>query len=60
VTVNLGLPHGSKIHGMRIFGNKNRRRIFGPDREEATGGWRTLLNGKLYNFHSSSNFVRVI
>jgi hypothetical protein len=28
--------------------------------EEVTGGWRTFHNGKLQNFHSSSNIARFI
>jgi hypothetical protein len=30
-------------HRMRVFENKVLRRIFGPKREEVTGGWRKLL-----------------
>jgi hypothetical protein len=26
------------------------RRIFGPKRDEVTGGWRTLHNEELHNF----------
>jgi hypothetical protein len=36
------------------------RRIFGPEREDVTRGWRKLRNGENCNFCSSRNIVRVI
>jgi len=36
------------------------RRIFGPKREEVTGGWRILHNEELHNLYASPNIVRVI
>jgi hypothetical protein len=35
------------------------KRIFGPKRDEVTGGWRKLHN-ELYNLYSSSNIIRMI
>jgi hypothetical protein len=35
-------------------------RIFGPKRDEVTGGWRKLHNGKLHNSYSSPSIIRVI
>jgi hypothetical protein len=35
-------------------------RIFGPKREEVTGGWRKLRNEALHNLYSSSNIIRMI
>jgi hypothetical protein len=35
-------------------------RIFGPKRDEVTGGWRTLHNEKLYNLYSSPSIIRMI
>jgi hypothetical protein len=32
---------------MRVFENRVLRRIFGPKRDEVTGGWRNLHNEKL-------------
>jgi hypothetical protein len=32
---------------LRVFENKVLRRIFGPNREEAEGGWRRLHNEEL-------------
>jgi hypothetical protein len=29
-------------HRLRVFENRVLRRIFGPEREEVTGGWRKL------------------
>jgi hypothetical protein len=31
-------------HGLRVFENRVLRRIFGPKRDEVTGGWRKLHN----------------
>jgi hypothetical protein len=35
-------------------------RIFGPKRDEVTGGWRKLHNEELHNFYSSPNIIRMI
>jgi hypothetical protein len=39
-------------HRLRMFENRALRRIFGPKRDEVTGGWRKLHNEKLHNFHN--------
>jgi hypothetical protein len=36
------------------------RRIFGPKRDEVTGGWRKLHNEELHNLYSSPNIIRMI
>jgi hypothetical protein len=36
------------------------RRIFGPKRDEVTGGWRKLHNEELHGLYSSTNIIRVI
>jgi hypothetical protein len=36
------------------------RRIFGPKRDEVTGGWRKLLNEELHNLYSSPSMIRVM
>jgi hypothetical protein len=42
--------------------NDNRvlRRIFGPKRDEVTGGWRKLHNEELHNMYSSPSIIRMI
>jgi hypothetical protein len=35
-----------------VFENGVRRRISGPKREEAAGGWRKLNNEKLHNLYT--------
>jgi hypothetical protein len=35
-------------------------RIFGPKRDEVTGGWRKLHNEELYNLCSSPSIIRII
>jgi hypothetical protein len=36
------------------------RRIFGPKREEVTGGWRKMHNEGLHNLYSSPTIIRII
>jgi hypothetical protein len=36
------------------------RRIFGPKRNEVTGGWRKLHNEELHNLYSSPSIIRMI
>jgi hypothetical protein len=45
---------------LRVFENRVLRRIFGPKRDEVTGGWRKLYNGELHGLYSSPGIVRVI
>jgi hypothetical protein len=40
-------------HRLRVFENKSLWRIFGPKRDEVTGGWRKLHNEELHNLYSS-------
>jgi hypothetical protein len=42
-----------------VFENRVLRRIFGPKRDEVTGGWRKLHNEELHNLYSL-NIIRVI
>jgi hypothetical protein len=46
-------------HRLRVCGTKVLRRIFGPKRQEETGGWRKLHNDELYSLYSASHFIRV-
>jgi hypothetical protein len=36
-------------HRLRVFENRVLRRIFGPKRDDVTGGWRKLHNVELHN-----------
>jgi hypothetical protein len=36
------------------------RRIFGPKRDEVTGGWRKLHNEELHSLYPSPSIIRVI
>jgi hypothetical protein len=40
-------------HKLRVFEKRVLRRIFGPKRDEVTGGWRKLHNAELYNLYGS-------
>jgi len=44
----------------RVFENRTRRRIFGPNRDEVTGEWRKLHNEELNDLYSSINIIQVI
>jgi hypothetical protein len=43
-----------------VFQNRVLKTIFGPKREEVTGGWRKLHKKELHNFYSSPNIIRII
>jgi hypothetical protein len=43
-----------------MFENRVLRRIFGPKREEVTGGWRKVNNEELSNLYPSLNVIRMI
>jgi hypothetical protein len=47
-------------HGPRVFENKMLRDIFGPKRDEVTGGWRKLHNEALRDLYSSPSIIRII
>jgi hypothetical protein len=47
-------------HKLRVFENRVLRRIFGPKRDEMTGGWRRLHNKELHNLYSSPSIIRMI
>jgi hypothetical protein len=47
-------------HRLRVFRNRMLRKIFGPKRDEMTGGWRKLHNEELHGLYSSPSIVRVI
>jgi hypothetical protein len=57
------VPYGCKTwslilreeHRLRVFENRLLRRIFGPKRDEITGGWRKLHNEKLHNLNNQIN-----
>jgi hypothetical protein len=45
---------------LKVFENRVLRRIFGPKRDEMTGGWRKPHNEELHGLYSSPSIVRVI
>jgi hypothetical protein len=47
-------------HRLRVFENKVLRRIFGPKRDEVTGGWRKLHKEELRDLYSSPSIIRII
>jgi hypothetical protein len=49
-----------EAHRLRVFENKVLRRIFGPKRDEVTGGWRKLHSDELRDLYSSPNIIRIL
>jgi hypothetical protein len=49
-----------KEHRPRAVENGAQRRIFGPKRDEMTGGWRKLHNEELHDLYSSPSIIRII
>jgi hypothetical protein len=47
-------------HRLRMFEKRVLRRIFGPKRDEVTGGWRKLHNEELRKLYSSPNIITMI
>jgi hypothetical protein len=47
-------------HRLKVFENKVLRRIFGPKRDEVTGGWRKLHNEELRDLYSSPSLIRIM
>jgi len=45
---------------LRVFENMVLRRIFGPRKDEVTGGWRRLNNEELNDLYCTLKIVRVI
>jgi hypothetical protein len=43
-----------------VFENRVLSRIFGPKRDEVTGGWRKLHYEDLHNLYSSPSIIRKI
>jgi hypothetical protein len=44
---------------LMVFENRVLRRIFGPKRNEVTGGWRKLHNEELHNLYCSPSIIRM-
>jgi hypothetical protein len=45
---------------LRVCESRVLRKIFGPKRDEVTGGWRKLHNEELHNLYSSPSIIRII
>jgi hypothetical protein len=45
-------------HRLRVFENRELR-VFGPKRDEVTGGWRKLHNEEIRNLYSLPSIIRI-
>jgi hypothetical protein len=45
----------AEAHGLRGHEKRALKGMFGPKREEVTGGWRKLLNKELNNLYQSQS-----
>jgi hypothetical protein len=36
------------------------RRMFGPKKDEVTGGWRNMRNEELHNLYSSPSIITMV
>jgi hypothetical protein len=50
----------SEEQRLRVFENRVLWIIFGPKRDEETGGWGKLHNEEVHNLYSSPSIIRVI
>jgi hypothetical protein len=57
---NTVVLYGCETWYLMLRKNRVLRRIFGPQRDEVTEGWRRLHNEELQNLYSSPNIIRVI
>jgi hypothetical protein len=58
--VKLGLLTLRAEYALRLFENRVLKRVFGPKREEVTGGLRKLQIEELHNLFSLPNAVTII
>jgi hypothetical protein len=49
-----------EAHRLRVIENRVLGRIFGPKRDEVTGGWRKLHSEELCNFCSSPTIITMM
>jgi hypothetical protein len=47
-------------HRLRVLEIRVLRRIFGPKRDELSGGWRKLPNEEFHNLYSSPSITRTM
>jgi hypothetical protein len=53
VSIVTTVPEPMHISVYLMSENRMLRRIFGPSRDEVTGGWRKMHNEELHNLYSS-------
>jgi len=58
--VKLGILTSREEYWLGMFGNRVLGKVFGPNREEVTGGRKKLHNGELHDFCSSAGVIRMI
>jgi hypothetical protein len=51
------VSHVREEHRLRVLENRVLRKIFGPGREEVTGGWRKVSMEKLHDLYTLPDVV---
>jgi hypothetical protein len=59
ISDNLVYSQNREEHRLKVFENRVLRGIFGPKRDEVTGGWRKLHNEEIHNLYSSPSIIRI-
>jgi hypothetical protein len=54
------LPYTIYFNNFLIYHSYELFTLFGPERDEVTGGWRKLHNEELHGLYSSPRIIRVI
>jgi hypothetical protein len=49
-----------EVHRPGVFEDRVLRRIFGPKRDEVTGGWRKLHNEEFHDLYPSRSIIRIM
>jgi hypothetical protein len=44
---------------LKVFENRELKRIFGPKKEKVGEGWRRLHHEELYNLYASPNIIQI-
>jgi hypothetical protein len=58
--MRIPIKRDNSKHSLRVFENRVLGCMFGPKRDEVTGGWRKLHNEELHNLHALPSIIGMI